>query len=283
MAPDCAPAREADRVRGPLEFAHAGGRRSYLLALPDGYDGSRAVPVVFDFHGHGGSKEQQDANTSMSERGTARGFVVVTPDALGEPRAWNAFGDPARPDDFGFMYALLEDLSERLCIDAERVYAAGHSNGSAFTAFLACQGRRSFAAIAMVSATTPGSCVGDAAFSVIAIAGTADPIVPYEGGAVGGSAIAIPPVAAVIEGYVGGYGCEAMPAVSEPATGVVRDRYAGCSAGVEVILDTVAGGGHAWPGGLQASADPANSEAGKNYDATDAILDFFEQDADRAR
>ena len=53
------------------------------------------------------------------------GYVVVTPDALGEPRDWNYFGNPARTDDFGFVDALVANLSERLCIDADRIFNAG--------------------------------------------------------------------------------------------------------------------------------------------------------------
>src|SRR5688572_19291231 len=54
---DCSPARVEEPTDGALTFTHAGQERSYLLALPEGYDGTTAAPLLFAFHGHGGSKE----------------------------------------------------------------------------------------------------------------------------------------------------------------------------------------------------------------------------------
>lgn len=118
---DCDPARPAAATDDPQTFRFDGEQRAYLLALPDDYDGATAHPLVFSFHGFASNKEGQEAYTAMADQGTARGYVVVTPDALGDPRDWNYFGDRTRAHDFGFVEALVADLSERLCIDADRV------------------------------------------------------------------------------------------------------------------------------------------------------------------
>jgi polyhydroxybutyrate depolymerase len=270
---DCDPPRRAVTTDAAQSFRFGDQDRAYLLALPDGYDGTTAQPLVFSFHGFAGSKEGHDANTAMADKGTARGYIVVTPDALGAPRDWNYLGSPARADDFGFVDALVVDLSERLCVDADRVYAAGHSAGSAFAGFVQCKRPYRFVAVAMVAAFIPTTCpVDDATPSVIALHGTADPAVPYDGGSVGGGPVGIPPVLETLQQYADAYGCDRPATEEEPAPGVETDTFTGCAGGSEVVLTTIVGGGHGWPG---SPTRPAAS-GGEAYSATDAILDFFD-------
>jgi polyhydroxybutyrate depolymerase len=241
------------------------------MALPAGYDGRTARPLVFDFHGYGGTKEKQEANTSMAATGTTRGFVVVTPDALGSPRRWNWTGAPGRADDFGFVHALLDHLEKTLCVDADRVYVAGHSNGSAFAAFLVCRPPYDFAAVAMVSGTTPTTCPDGVIPAAIAIHGKADPHVLYDGG----GPRHLPAASDVIARYAQQYGCSGSPTHDEPAAGVERLDYRDCPEGTEVVLDAIDGGVHAWPGGPQAAGQPGSSTADRRFPATEEILDFF--------
>ncbi len=202
-----------------------------MLALPRGYTGAKRVPLVFDFHGFVGNKEQQEANTGLAREGSARGFVVVTPDSLGNPMQWNEFAAPTDADDFGFVGALLTDLEHRLCIDATRVFAAGHSNGAAFSGFLVCKPPYRFAAVAMVSATTPTSCPEGVSPSALAIAGTADPQVPYAGGQVGDSPVHIPAATTTITAYATQYGCRQPGEQGTVAPGVTSLSFRGCQDG----------------------------------------------------
>jgi polyhydroxybutyrate depolymerase len=269
----CDPPRPAVASDAPQSLRFGDQTRAYLLALPDEYDGTSAYPLVFSFHGFAGSKEGQNANAAIAEMGTARGYIVVTPDALGEPRDWNYFSNPARADDFGFVDALVVDLGERLCIDADRVYAAGHSAGSAFAGFLQCKPPYRFAAVAMVAAFIPTTCpVAQATPSVIAFHGTADPAVPYDGGSVGGGPTGIPPVLQTLQQYADAYGCDRPATEDEPAPGVETDTLTGCAGGSEVALYTIVGGTHDWPGNPLRPA-PSGAQA---YPATNAILDFFD-------
>jgi polyhydroxybutyrate depolymerase len=278
-AADCDPARPDPTTDGPQAFSFGGEERAYLLALPDDYDGTTAHPLVFSFHGFSSNKEGQNAYAAMAEQGTARGYIVVTPDALGDPHDWNYFGDQARADDFGFVDALVVDLSERLCIDADRIYAAGHSAGSAFTGFLQCKPPYRFAAVAMVAAFIPTTCpVDEAAPSVIAFHGTADPAVPYDGGSVGGGPVGTPPVLDTLAQYADAYGCQRPATEDEPAAGVETDTLTGCAGGTEVVLYTIVSGTHDWPG----NAIQPEATGGQAYPATDTILDFFDAHA-RAR
>ncbi|ADP84598.1 alpha/beta hydrolase family esterase [Pseudofrankia inefficax] len=274
--PGCASSRPAT---GAQTLRYDGHDRAYLLSLPTGYDARRPYPLVLDFHGAGGTKEAQEANTLMARTGTARGFIVVTPDALGDPRKWNVFEAPAAADDVGFVHALVAELNQHLCVDPTRIYAAGHSNGSAFAATLVCQTPYVFAAVAMVSATTPAACPTGVAPATLAIAGTADPQVPYAGGTVRSTTTRIPAATAVVDSYATRYGCARPPHHDRPFPEVERLTYSGCADGAAVVLDTVSGGTHAWPGGPAANGDSPSaageSQAGKSFPATAQILDFF--------
>ncbi|WP_251744335.1 PHB depolymerase family esterase [Frankia sp. AiPs1] len=255
-------------------LVHDGVRRSYRLAVPTNYDGRFSYPVVFDFHGFKADAALEEQRSRMGVVGAGRGFVVVTPDALGTPRRWNTPSDPGKADDVGFVGALLTDLSSRFCVDGRRVYATGHSNGAEFAAALVCRSAR-FAAVAMVSSTYEASCPAGRAPATMAVHGTADPSVPYGGGVVAGSSTRVPAAATVVGGYAERYGCDPTSLTTQPTPGIVVRRYGGCADGGEVLFDTVVGGTHLWPASPEARRDPRDSPAGRTFDATGAILDFF--------
>ncbi|WP_261560023.1 alpha/beta hydrolase family esterase, partial [Frankia tisae] len=196
-------------------LVHDGVRRSYQLAVPADYDGGFSYPVVFDFHGFKADAALEEQRSRMGVAGAGRGFVVVTPDALGTPRRWNTMSDPGKADDVGFVGALLTDLASRLCLDGRRVYATGHSNGAEFAAALVCRSAR-FTAVAMVSSTFEARCPAGRAPATMAVHGTADPSVPYGGGVVAGSSARVPAAPAVVRAYADRYGCNPAPRTAQP-------------------------------------------------------------------
>ena len=56
----------------------------------------------------------------MGSKGSDRGYIVVTPEALGSPHNWNWRSAPDRADDFGFVLALVDDLRQRQSDLADR-------------------------------------------------------------------------------------------------------------------------------------------------------------------
>lgn len=273
----CHPARD-DVQAGPQTFTFDGVERTYLLTLPTGYNGKKAHPMVFNFHGGGGNQASTEAYTGMGRIGAARGYIVVTPSALGSPAGWNLFSNPAEADDYGFIDALASDLSERLCVDTDRVFAAGHSNGSAFTGLLSCKAPYRFAAVAMVAAFIPPAyavCPSGVKPSVLAFHGTEDPGIPYEGGWVEGvteeGEFFVPGVRDTLDDYADAYGCRQPVKEDEPAPNVLRHRYDKCDDRSRAMLYSIIGGGHEWPGA-----------AGGSFSATDAILDFLKKTKPRS-
>ena len=161
-----------------------GVRRTYVLHVPDGITGR--VPLILSFHGHGGDGAQQARLTGFDALSDRYGFIIAYPDGI--DRAWND-GRPVNakgPDDLAFAGALVDDLEHRYSIDPARVYATGFSNGAVFSNYLACNQANRFAAIAPVSGPMPvvdaPNCHPQRAVSFLEISGTADPIVPFDGG-----------------------------------------------------------------------------------------------------
>ena len=269
-APVTGPCGRSGLTAGTHVLRYGGVDRPYLLSLPAGYGRRPAYPLVLAFHGHGGNKEKTEANTRLGRVGADAGYLVVTPDATGSPSRWNYDGQSGQPDDYGFVHALVTEVRARLCVDPRRIFAAGHSNGAAFASQLVCRAPYEFAAVAMVSATVPAACPAGVAPAVLAIHGTADATVPYLG--VAGK---VPAATATAAYYASRYRCPATPRHTSVAPGVDQLRYTGCVAGAEVVLDTIAGGTHPWPGSSKAAADLRNSTAGQTFDATGAILAFF--------
>ena len=137
----------------------------------------------------------------------------------------------------------------------------GSSNGAAMVGLYACTDQR-VVAVAMVLAVVPSTCSGDAPIpTVLAIRGTADPVVPYEGSS------------ELVATWATAAGCEPSPVASQVWPGVERTEYRECAAGQRIALDTIEDGVHAWPGG--AADRPDDAEAGRTYPATGQIVDFF--------
>jgi polyhydroxybutyrate depolymerase len=122
---------------------------------------------------------------------------------------------------------------------------------------------------AFIPTTCPAARAGP---SVVAIHGTADPVVPYQGGQVAGGGTGIPAALDTFTQYGEDYGCAEPVVEPGPVAGVERRRLRECTGGRDVVLYTVADGGHEWPG----ATGTGLAAAGEQLFATDTILDFFD-------
>jgi len=254
-----------------------GVTRTYIIYRPAVLPAS--APLVVMLHGGFGSASQAEKSYHWDAEADTGHFLVAYPDGL--DRAWNTgggcCGTPARTnvDDVGFIAAMVSAISRALPVDAGRVYATGISNGGIMAYTLACR-TTIFAAIGPDSATELGGCPDPAPVSVIAIHGTADKNIPYNGGEGDGSAhIDGPSVPAVNAAWRRADGC-APPAAT--TAGTVTTSVATCPAGRAVELITIAGAGHQWPGAVSKPVaqkllqlDPPSTA----LNATDVIWRFF--------
>ena len=262
----------------------AGARRSYLLFLPSSWQRGRPLPLVLVFHGAGGRGSGMARHTGFSRLAEREGFAVAYPD--GVDRRWNdGRGIGGARDDVGFVRQLVDTLERELGIDPRRVYAAGISNGAMFSHRLACDLPGVLAAIAPVAGAVPTGladrCGAAAPVAVVAFQGTADPFVPYAGGGVGlrRGAVLSAERSAGFWARVNGCGPapDAEPAIDSVTDGtrLRRASYPGCRENRSVVLYTIEGGGHTWPGGPAARG--RIGRASREIDATDAIWAFFQR------
>ena len=142
-----------------LTLEVAGVRREALVAVPDRQP-EAGVPLVFVFHGHGGSARNA-ARSMPFHQHWPEALVVYpqglpTPGRLTDPEGKAAGWQPAPGEqgdrDLAFFDALLAEVRKRYRIDPSRVYATGHSNGGGFTYLLWAQRGETFAAVAPSSA-----------------------------------------------------------------------------------------------------------------------------------
>ena len=63
-----------------------GVKRTYQLYVPRSYDGTQAVPVVFEFHGYASNATQQVSYGNFRPLADRDGFLIVAPDGQGTPR-----------------------------------------------------------------------------------------------------------------------------------------------------------------------------------------------------
>jgi polyhydroxybutyrate depolymerase len=169
-------------------LVHDGIDREYIIYVPNSYDGTSAVPLLFNFHGFGGSASEFINDADMRAEAEANSFILVYPQGscLNGASHWNPCpidGDnKSSADDLGFVEALVNEVSSQYTIDLERIYAAGYSNGGMMAYGLANYKSNLIAAIASVSGSML-DCIGSTShpIPVLHLHGTSDGVIPYDG------------------------------------------------------------------------------------------------------
>jgi len=174
----------------------AGGlRRTYTTYVPRGLP--KGSPLVVVMHGSGENAAQIRIETGygFDRLADKHRFAVVYPNAHAHGGDWNACGtvgdDSAEGpgiDDVGFLTSVVDKLATEIGIDPGRTFAAGSSRGGFMAFRLALEAPSRFQAVAAVSANvhTPDNfkCqpTTSGTSSVMIMNGTADPLVPFDGG-----------------------------------------------------------------------------------------------------
>jgi polyhydroxybutyrate depolymerase len=257
--------------------------RTYTLHLPPG----DPVGLVLNLHGGGGSGAGQQDLTDFDTVADAHNLLVVYPDGYDKSWADGRGSSPAdrrHVDDVGFLVGLVGKLQNDYGIAAGHVFATGMSNGGFMSARLACDRADVFAAIAPVAGTlgVGMACNPSRPVSVWEAHGTADPLVPFKGGAVrgrGGLSHSISATNMVTkwraaDGCQGDPSAEALPNVGD-GTVVHRFDSMACAASSEVVFYQIDNGGHTWPGGKQYLPRAIIGSTTRALDASEAIAQFF--------
>lgn len=233
-----------------LTLEHKGFDREYVLFVPNAYDSATAIPLLFNFHGFGGNASEYMAYADMRKLAESEGFILVYPqgsDLDGSPH-WNTCpngGDnKSNADDFGFIAALVSELSGTYSIDQNRIYAAGYSNGGMMAYGLANYSSEIFAAVASVSGTMLDcTATPEHPMPVIHLHGTADDTLPYDGNKYYNGA------QTVLNHWIAFNNTNSSPTVtSDSSSSMTIERYVydQGDAGVAVVHYKYIGGGHQW-------------------------------------
>lgn len=252
----------------------AGGLdRDYLVDLPRGYRGDEPVPAVFAFHGAGSNKEEQLVYSRFGDLAERDGWLLVYPDALGDPARWSPLGMQTEADDLAFFDALLQAVEEELCVDTERVYATGMSSGGFMSTVLACRRSDVIAAVGPVTATayTDQLCGDALPVPWVYFHGTDDPVVPFLGPQPGPDGAPGPgSVEGSAESWAAHNGCDPEPTEERIGTEVVHRSWEGCVAPTDLYI--VEGGGHTWPGSMDVASLGYTTD---EIDASEIIWERF--------
>lgn len=260
------------------------GDRYYEIALPAN---AKSAPLILALHGGGGDPDQFAKASGFARAATRAGFAVAFPAGSGRRGdkllTWNGgycCGYAARQgvDDLGFLKQVIADAATRFGVDGTGVYITGMSNGSIMSETFAAKNPGLIRAVAGVSGTMDTRRTRVAGqIPALIIHGTADPMVPYEGGQ-GDTSLTrtnFASVASVVKAFLAPFGSTTQTSrtidAKDDGTSVIVTDYA---AGGQVVLRlmTVEGGAHHWPGGRKARLTEGKTQ---EIDANTEILRFF--------
>jgi len=243
------------RNRSNATIVSSGEEREYLLHVPKSYDPSRPTSLVISMHGGAMWPAAQRDTSLWSDLADREAFIVVYPSGTTHdgPRHWNATRGPGLAKDVRFIADLIDNLSASYNIDPTRIYADGLSNGGGMAFVLSCTLSDRIAAIGMVASAQllPFDwCQDERAVPMIAFHGTADRSVPYHGGPSWVAPVySFPAIPTWAADWARRNRCSPTPVETVVAADVARLEYSGCADDAAVVLYTVKGGGHSWPGG----------------------------------
>jgi polyhydroxybutyrate depolymerase len=237
----------------PIEIVSDHIARTALVHVPPSLPIGKHVPLVLALHGWGGSGARMESYSGFSQIADEEGFDVAYPNSDGP--GWNSTGKAGAPDDVAFLRALIDYVERNGCVDRQRVFAAGVSNGGGMVALAACELATQLAAVAAVAGAYDGQppCTPALPVSVLEIHGTADPVAPYFGERARRTRDGLPPF---VDGWAYRDGCQARPPVREIAPRTSLYRWGWCTSGVLVEHIRIQGGRHQWPGATPPDPGP---------------------------
>jgi polyhydroxybutyrate depolymerase len=231
--------------------------RTYLLHLPAGYQSDRRQPLVIFLHGASrpsptllSDGEQMTGLSSLSDHVD---LIAVYPEGTASSAQhirWD-IGSPDDPntDDVLFVSDLLNHLQAVLCVDEQRIYVTGFSNGGGMAGVLACALAGRIAAFAPVSGSfyspllIAGGCHPTRPVPILDIHGTADEKVAYAGDPTQG----FPPIQQWLQDWATRDGCQQGPTTFLTQPQVRAEQWSGCQGNATVIHYRIIGGRHLWP------------------------------------
>lgn len=161
--------------------------RAYLILVPGGSGTRRPAVIAL----HGGTRPATDIfeHGAWPDVAMRNDFILAAPQGVNNQ--WNdgrkntVSGKISTADDVLFISQLVAELVARDGADPARIFLTGASNGGMMSFRLACERADLLAGIAPTIAAMPiamrEACKPSRPLAVIMIAGTADPLMTYDG------------------------------------------------------------------------------------------------------
>ncbi len=263
-------------------------KRRYLVHLPVGYSKmkDKKLPIIIYYHGGGGKPTSSLLETKLGLLANREKCIVVFP--KGYKKSWadardRTVASKAGINDVKFTEKMIQGLCKKHTIDTNRIFIAGISNGGFMVQTLVHELPGIFAGMASVIASLPVNLekreVKHTPVPVLIIAGTDDPIIPYEGGEVksraGGSILGMEESVKYwrdVNGCQPDSKIEHIPDIENDGTSVTKYTYIDNNGKEHVVFYKINGGGHQYPDGLTI---PFGGKKTKNINGSLAIWEFF--------
>ncbi|MDB5121637.1 MAG: phospholipase [Sphingobacteriales bacterium] len=281
-----AQANKTYRINGTITID--GRERTFLLNLPPNYYESSGFSLVIAMHGGGGSANQFESTSKLTEKANKAQFIVVYPNGIKGAgllglQTWNAGGCcgyamQRQIDDVNFIKQLINKLIISYEINAKKVYATGHSNGGIMAYRLACEIPDKIAAIATNSCSMMTKQPDNSArpVAILHMHSALDTRVPYKGGKGTGISHAYsPPIDSVLNSWSLKNNCPAPHKTTVDNKLFKLTKWSNCKNNTTIQYYLTYDGGHAWPGGLKGG--PKGDTPSKSINANDLLWDFFQQ------
>jgi len=276
---------------GRVTIESGGAMRTAILVEHARLKKSRR-PVIIILHGGGGNAIRTRHMLGLEERARSASPVMVYPEAA--DKFWSSAATPGDGRDVTFIHDLTAKLISEGIADRHRIFVVGTASGGLLALKLACGGM-DLAGVVAIFAALPvdleASCKPAHALPFLLILGTADPLVPYNGGTgnLVDSKAELLSGKATLDLFGKAAGCGDAHTTAAYADHDVKDKsrafldkLSGCKVPVEMLR--VEGGGHLLPRigtlsfGARAPEGDRNIEPGmrnRDVDAPLLIWDFL--------
>jgi polyhydroxybutyrate depolymerase len=209
------------------------------------------------FHGHGGTAADMETTTNFSSLADQQNFIAVYPQGIKDDDGlpmWASVGPAADYgiDDLTFVNNLLNQIQKQLCVNPTRIYATGFSNGGGMSHYLACRLAGRIAAVAPIAgnyfALPDGGCQPSRAVALLAIHGTADNVIPYNGRPDKDyPGWPLPAIPDYVASWASRNGCSKGPQIFLDTNEIKGEEWSGCRDNATVAHYQFKGGGHSYP------------------------------------
>lgn len=255
-------------------FAIEADGRSSMLYAPANYRPGVAYPLIVSLHPFVTDPALWEAYSGLGVAANARGYWVLIPKGSDPGPRWSVPGGFLEGNDLEWIDHLIANTSNTVCVDQQRIFAAGFSAGAAMAVGLSCRMPQRFRAIAASGgANLTTLCPDSGPTDALIIHGSADPIAPLTGSYV----IFAPPMGIPIDSVVASFArrnrCDPTPQNIAISSSVIDEHYR-CE-GHRLDYWRMTGAGHTW-GGATFPLDIITGPTDHSFSATKAVLDFFD-------